>query len=156
MATKASKPIPDGFRTVTPHLIIRDAAGAIEFYKKAFAAEEIIRMPAPDGRVMHAEMKIGDSVIMIAEEFPEYGNKSPQSLGGSPVTTHLYVTDTDAWMDRATKAGAKVTMPAMDAFWGDRYGKVEDPFGHHWSIATHTQDLTPEEIMEGAKKMFGG
>jgi uncharacterized glyoxalase superfamily protein PhnB len=152
-----TNPIPEGHHTITPHLFLSDAKSAIEFYTNAFGAEEIFRMASPDGsKIMHAEMKIGDSLIMLADEFPEMGSCAPKTVGGSPVTVHLYVTDTDATMEKATKAGAKVTMPAMDAFWGDRYGKLEDPFGHHWSVATHKEDLTPEQIMEGAKKAFGG
>ncbi len=152
-----AKPIPEGFHTITPHLILDDAKRAIEFYKKAFGAEECVRMASPDGsKIMHAEMKIGDSRLMLADEFPEMGIRAPKTFGGSPVTVHLYVADTDATMDKAAKAGAKVTMPPMDAFWGDRYGKLEDPFGHQWSVATHKEDLTPEQIMIGAKKAFGG
>ena len=156
MATKATNPIPEGFRTITPHLTVRDAAGAIEFYKKAFGAEETVRMPSPDGKVMHSELRIGDSIFMLNEEFPEMGSKGPQSLGGTPVTVHIYVENADAAFDRATKAGAKVTMPLDNQFWGDRYGQLEDPYGHRWSIATHIEDPTPEEVMERAKKIFGG
>ncbi len=154
--TKATKPIPEGYHTVTPHLVVDGAGEAIEFYKKAFGAEESFRMPSPDGKVMHAEIRIGNSPIMLADEFPEYGSMGPKSVGGSPVVVHLYVNDVDATVERAVKAGAKVTMPVMDMFWGDRYGKLEDPFGHKWSVATHTQDLTPDEIAEGAKKEFEG
>ncbi len=149
---KPGKPVPEGFRTVTPHLIIKDASAAIEFYKKAFGAEEILRMPGPGGSVMHAEMRIGDSPIMLNDEFPDYGKRGPKSIGGTPVTIHLYVNDVDAAFDRAVKAGAKVTMPLADMFWGDRYGTLEDPFGHQWSLATHKEDLSGEEIAERAKK----
>jgi PhnB protein len=156
MAKPASSPIPEGFHTVTPHMICKDAAGAIEFYKKAFGAEEVFRMPGPGGVIMHAEIQIGNSRIMLADEFPDMNCKGPKSIGGSPVTIHLYVNDADAAFEKATKAGATVTMPVTDMFWGDRYGKVEDPYGHHWSIATHKTEFTPEEIMEGAQKAFGG
>jgi len=155
MATKATRPIPEGYHTVTPHLTVRDAAGAIEFYKKAFGAEECFRMPSPDGKIMHAEIRIGDSAVMINDEMPDFAKNSPQSIGGSPVTLHLYVSDADAFFARATREGAKVDMPLMDAFWGDRYGKLEDPFGHKWSVATHKEDLTPEEIGQRMEKEFG-
>jgi len=145
-------PIPKGFHTITPHLVVAGAAAAIDFYKKAFGAEEVTRMPGPGGRLMHAEIRIGNSQLMLADEMPEFGNKSPKSLGGTPVTVHLYVDNVDAVYDRAVKAGAKATMPLMDAFWGDRYGQIEDPFGHKWGLATHVEDLTPEETMARAKK----
>ncbi|TWT44635.1 hypothetical protein RAS1_10500 [Phycisphaerae bacterium RAS1] len=142
----SAAPIPPGFSTITPHLVIRNAAAAIEFYKKAFAAEEVMRMPGPDGKsVMHAELKIGNSIFMLADEFPDMNCHSPQKYNGSPVGIHLYVTNVDAAFKRAVDAGAKVTMPVTDMFWGDRYGKLTDPFGHEWSIATHTRDVTPEE-----------
>ncbi len=151
----AAEPIPEGFRTVTPHLVIRNAAEAIEFYKKAFGAEELCRMPSPDGKtVMHAEIKIGDSVLMLCDEFPQMGAQSPQALGGSPVTVHLYVADVDQAYKRAVDAGATAAMPVQDMFWGDRYGKLTDPFGHHWSIATHTEDLAPEDIGKRAAEAF--
>lgn len=148
------KPIPEGFHSVTPHLVIDGAGKAIEFYKKAFGAEECFRMDSPDGqKVMHAEIRIGDSPIMLADEFPDYGSVGPRKVGGSPVVVHLYVNDVDATVEKAVQAGAKLTMPVMDMFWGDRYGKLEDPFGHHWSVATHTRDLTPEEIAKGMAEM---
>jgi uncharacterized glyoxalase superfamily protein PhnB len=151
----AVKAIPEGFRTVTPHLVIKDAGKAIDFYKKAFGAEEIVRMPGPDGQsVMHAEIKIGDSVIMICEECPEYGAKSPLALNGTPVTIHLYVENADTAFNKAVKAGAKAEMPVSDTFWGDRYGKLSDPFGHHWSVATHVKDVTPEQCAKAAAEMF--
>lgn len=144
MAAKI-KPIPDGFHTLTPHLIVRQAAQAIEFYKKAFGAEEVMRMNGPDGKsVMHAELKFGNSMMMICEEFPDMC-RSPQSLGGSPVVLHFYVEDADTFFAKAVKAGATPTMPLADQFWGDRYGKLKDPFGHEWSIASHVKDVTPEE-----------
>jgi uncharacterized glyoxalase superfamily protein PhnB len=148
------KPIPDGFHTVTPHLVIKGASKAIEFYKKAFGAEEISRMPGPDGKLMHASIRIGDSILMLADEFPDMGAEGPEAFGGSPVKIHLYVEDVDAFVKNATKAGAKVTMPVQDQFWGDRYGKLEDPFGHQWSVGTHKEDLTPAQVMENAKAMF--
>lgn len=150
------KPIPEGFRTITPHLVLRDAAKAIDFYKKAFGAEEIMRMPGPDGKtVMHAEVKIGDSMFMLCDEFPgETRVAAPPSLKGTTVTMTLYVEDVDKVFQRAVDAGANVSMPVMDAFWGDRYGKVTDPFGHEWGIATHKQDLTPDEIAKGAQEFF--
>ena len=148
---KPGKPIPDGFHTVTPHLTMKNAGEAIEFYRKAFGAEEVARMPGPGGSVMHAEIRIGDSPIMLNDEFPEHGARGPKTIGGTPVSIHLYVNDVDALFDRAVKAGAKVTMPIADMFWGDRFGKLEDPFGHQWSLATHKEDVTPEECMERAK-----
>jgi PhnB protein len=141
------KPIPDGFHTVTPHLTVRGGVAAIEFYKKAFGAEEMFRAPIPQdpSKVMHAQVRIGDSIVMLADEFPGC-NQSPASLGGSGMNVHLYVRDTDALFARAEKAGAKVIMPPMDMFWGDRYAVLEDPFGHRWSIATHQRDVSPEDI----------
>ena len=150
-----AKPIPDGYHTATPYLIIKDAASAIEFYKKAFGATELMRMADPSGKVMHAEIKIGDSPIMIADEFPEMGARSPQSLGGSPVNIYLYVEDVDALFSQAMAAGAKVLMPVKDQFYGDRSGGVTDPFGHVWYIATHKEDLTPDEIRQRAPAAFG-
>jgi PhnB protein len=147
------RPIPEGMHTVTPHLVCAGAAAAIEFYEKAFGANELSRVPGADGKLMHASVRIGDSVVMLNEEMPEWGAFSPKSLKGSPVTIHLYVEDADASFERAVAAGAKVTMPLDDMFWGDRYGKVEDPFGHQWSIGTHVQDVTPEEMQEAMEKM---
>jgi len=140
------KPIPDGCHTVTPHLIVRGADKAIDFYKKAFGAKELSRCPGPNGKLMHAEIQIGNSHVYLGEEFPDMGCKSPQAYNGSPVTIHLYVEDVDASYKKAVAAGAQVTMPVSDMFWGDRYGKVKDPFGHEWSIATHKEDLTPKEM----------
>ena len=146
-----AQPIPEGFHSINPHIIVQNAGKAIDFYKKAFGAEEICRMPGPDGEsVMHAELKIGNSMLMICDECPDMGACSPKKLGGSAVTLHMYVNDADAVYDRAVKAGATATMPPQDMFWGDRYGKLTDPFGHSWSIATHVKDLTPEQIQEGA------
>jgi len=140
------KPIPEGYHTVTPFLTIRDAARAIEFYEKAFGAQARGVMKGPDGKVMHAELKIGDSIIMLSDEFPDFGALSPQALNGSPAGLHIYVEDADAAFDRAVKAGAQVEMPVMEQFWGDRYGRLKDPFGHKWSIATHVKDLSMDEM----------
>jgi PhnB protein len=144
------KPIPEGYHTATPYLIIKDAAKAIEFYKKAFGAKEMMRMSQPDGRIGHAEIKIGDSPIMLADEFPEMGARSPQSLGGSPVSILLYVEDVDAFAKQAVTAGTKVVRPVKDQFYGDRSGSFEDPFGHQWHIATHVEDVAPEEMHKRA------
>ena len=146
------KPVAEGMHTVVPHLICRDAAGAIEFYKKAFGAVEMMRMPTPDGKLMHASVKIGDTIVMLVDEMPNWGVLSPQALNNSPVTLHMSVPDVDAVFARAVAAGAKAKMPVADMFWGDRYGKLEDPFGHHWSVATHIRDMTAEEIFEAGKK----
>ena len=144
------KPKPEGYHTATPYLIIRDAARAIEFYKKAFGASEIMRMADPSGKIAHAEIKIGDSPIMIGEESPDRGARSPEALGGSPVSIFLYVEDVDGLSRQAIAAGAKVLMPVQDQFWGDRYGKLADPFGHHWDVATHKEDVSPEEMHKRA------
>lgn len=150
MTTKAKarvKPIPEGFRTATPVLCCRDAAGAIEFYKRAFGASEIgERLLGPAGKIGHAEIKIGDSLVAISDEFPEWGNLSPQSLGGSPVPIHLYVEDVDSLARQAVAAGAKVLIPVADQFYGDRGGRLEDPYGHLWIVATHIEDIAPEEM----------
>ena len=150
--------IPAGHEGLIPHLVCDRCTEAIEFYKKAFGAEEIARMPAPDGkRIMHAAIQIGGQHVFLADDFPEYcGGKaqSPKALGGTPVTIHRYVKDCDAAIKRAQQAGATVKMPAEDMFWGDRYGVVVDPFGHTWSFATHIRDLSPDEIAKGAKAAF--
>jgi len=148
-----ARPIPDGMRTVTPHLICAGAADAIEFYKKAFGAVEVARLPGPQGRIMHAMIRIGDSAVMLVDEMPEWGALGPKALKGSPVTIHLYVDDVDAFAARAVQAGAKITMAVEDMFWGDRYGKLEDPFGHHWSVATHLRDVSMEEMQQAMKNM---
>lgn len=149
------KPIPEGFHTLAPHVIVRDGNQAIAFYKKAFGAEVRMCVPGPGGQgIMHAEIQIGDSVFMLCDEFPKMGVHSPQKFGGSPVTLHLYVEDADKVFDQAVAAGATAKMPLQDMFWGDRYGKVTDPFGHEWSIATHKQDLTPEEIARASEAAF--
>jgi PhnB protein len=144
------KPIPDGYHTVTPYLILKDAAGALDFYKEAFGATESMRMAGPGGRVMHAEIKIGDSPIMLADECPEMGGRSPQSYGGSPVSLALYVEDVDAQVGQAIAAGAKVLRPVADQFYGDRSGTLQDPFGHVWTLSTHKEDVTPEEMRRRA------
>lgn len=148
------KPIPDGYHTVTPYLCVRGGPQAIEFYKKAFGATEVMRMPAPDGKIGHAELQIGDSRVMLADEFPEMGFLSPKSIGGAAVMMHLYVEDADATVVQATGAGAKVTRPVSDQFYGDRGGQVEDPFGHRWYISTHKEDLTFEEVQKRAQAQF--
>jgi uncharacterized glyoxalase superfamily protein PhnB len=150
-----ANPIPDGAHTVTPYMTLKDASRAIEFYARAFGAEEVVRMPGPGGRgVMHAEIKIGDSMVYLSDEMPGTGAKSPGALGGTAVTLHLYVPDSDAAYARAVAAGAKGTMPPADMFWGDRFSQVVDPFGHRWSIATHTEDLTPEQMGQRADEFF--
>lgn len=146
MSPTQAPPIPSGMHTITPHLVCRGAADAIAFYDKAFGAIELARLPGPEGKLMHAMIRIGDSNLMLVDEFPDCGSLGPQPGQSSPVTIHLYVTDVDATFERAVAAGAKVTMPVDDMFWGDRYGRIEDPFGHQWSIATHTRDLSPQEI----------
>ncbi len=148
-----AKPIPAGMHTVTPHLVIRGAAEAIEYYSKAFGAVETSRVPGPNGRIMHAALRIGDSTVMLMDEMPECGALGPRALKGSPVTIHLYVDDADAVFERAVQAGAKATMPVSEQFWGDRYGVLEDPFGQPWSIATHVRDVTEKEIAEAMRKM---
>lgn len=144
------KPVPEGYRSVTPYLFIRDAASAISYYKLVFGATEIMRMPSPDGKVMHAELKFGDSVVMLGEENPKVGALSPQSIGGSAGCLNLYLGDVDAVVQKAVDAGAKVVRPVKDQFYGDRSGSVIDPFGHIWSVATHIEDVTPEEMRKRA------
>ena len=149
------KPVPDGFHRVTPHLVVDGADSAIAFYKKAFGATERNRMTTPDGsKVIHAEVAIGDSIVMLADEFPDWGSLSPKRLGGTPVALHLYVADADALFAQATTAGATVSMPLADMFWGDRYGKLTDPFGHSWSVSTHVADPTREEMEAAMKQAF--
>jgi PhnB protein len=149
------KPIPGGYHTVTPYLIISGAAKALEFYKKAFGATELLRMPHSDGRVGHAELKIGDSRIMLADEFPEMNARSPQSLGGLPVSILLYVEDVDRVFNQAVAAGAKVVRPVQNQFYGNRMGGITDPFGHAWHIATHVEDVSPEELQKRAAAQHG-
>jgi len=148
------KAIPEGYHTITPNLVIAGAEKAIDFYKKGFGATEIARMPGPNGGIMHAELRIGDSVFMLGEEMPEMGAKGPKALGGSPVSLYVYVENVDAAWDRAIKAGATSVMPLADMFWGDRTGWLEDPFGHKWALAQHVKDLTPEEIQKGQEAFF--
>jgi uncharacterized glyoxalase superfamily protein PhnB len=144
------KAIPDGFHSVTAGLVVRDGTKALEFYKAAFGAEVISRMDMPDGKLMHAEFRIGDSIVMLGEECPDWGVSAPETLGGSPVSLNVYVEDCDAVFNRAVEAGAAVKMPVADMFWGDRYGKITDPFGHSWGILTHVKDLTEEEVKAAA------
>jgi len=150
-------PIPEGYEGIIPHLVVKGAGEAVEFYKKAFGAEEVMRMPSPDGRLMHGEIRIGSSYLFLCDDFPEMcGGQSrhPKALGGTPQTIHRYVTDCDAAIKRAADAGATVKLPATDMFWGDRYGVVEDPYGHQWSFATHKQDLTPDQIARAQEAAF--
>ncbi|MEX2223906.1 MAG: VOC family protein [Candidatus Rokuibacteriota bacterium] len=140
------RPVPDGYHTVTPALIVKDGAEAIAFYKRAFGAQEIMRMDGPDGRTVHAEIQVGDSRIMLSDEMPDMGCLSPASVGGPTSSLYLYVPDVDSAFQRAVTAGAKVLMPVADMFWGDRFGQVEDPSGHRWGLATHVEDPSPEEI----------
>jgi len=143
---KEVNPIPAGYHTVTPYLTVNDAARAIDFYKRAFGAQETVRMQGPPGKIGHAEIKIGDSMIMLADEMPGSGGRSPQSLGGSTVNIFLYVKDVDSAFKQAVNAGAKVDAAPADMFWGDRFGRLTDPFGHSWSMATHKEDVAPEEM----------
>jgi PhnB protein len=151
---KVSAAIPCDFHTVTPSLVVRGAAQAIDFYKKALGAEERMRMAGPGGKIMHAELKIGDSIIFLTDEMPEMGCKSPQSLGGTAGSLYLYVPDVDTAFQRAVDAGGKATMPVSDMFWGDRFGSFTDPFGHTWGLSTHVEDLTEPEIEERAKAFY--
>ena len=154
MNTKV-KPVPEDFHTATPYLIITNAARAIEFYKEVFGATELTRLATPDGKVGHAEIRIGDSRIMLADEFPEWDARSPQTIGGSAVHIMLYVEDVDAVVNRAVGAGAKLFKPVADQFYGDRSGSLTDPFGHKWTIATHKEDVSPEEMKRRASALFG-
>lgn len=153
-AAKKVSPIPKAFHAVTPGLAVRDAAQAIEFYKRAFGAKEKGRMPGPDGKLMHADIVIGDSHIMMGEENVAMGNPSPLSLNGSPVSLYVYVKDADKVFNQAVKEGASVAMPMMDQFWGDRAGMVTDPYGHKWWLATHKRDLTPAQMKKAAEEFF--
>ena len=155
--TNQIKAVPEGHHTLTPHLIVKGADEAIEFYKKVFGAEEITRLPGPDGKsIMHAALQIGDSRLFLVEEFPQMGSGGPLSIGGTPVAIHVYVEDADAVFNRALASGAQVRMPLENAFWGDRYGQFTDPFGHRWSVATRKEELTPEEIGKRAQAAFAG
>jgi PhnB protein len=151
----ATKPLPDNYPRVTPYLAIDGAAGAIEFYRKAFGATERMRMDAPGGKIGHAEIEIEGGLVMLADAFPDMNFRSPQSLGGSPVTIHIYVRDVDAFCARAAQAGATITRPVADQFYGDRSCQLQDPFGHAWSVATHIEDVSPEELQKRAAKLYG-
>ena len=155
MSTRPVDPNPNRMHTVTPHIVCAGAAAALEFYRKAFDAVEEMRLPGPGGKLMHAMMRIGDSPIMLMDEFTDMGAFGPKSLKGTPVTLHIYSEDVDAAVAKAVAAGAKVTTPVADMFWGDRYGVVEDPYGHQWSIATHVRDVSPQELQEAMAKMGG-
>lgn len=155
MTTKV-KPVPDNYHTVTPYLIIRNAAAALDFYKQAFGADEVMRVTAPNGKVGHAEIRIGDSAIMLSDEYPDMDARSPETIGGSPVMLHLYVENVDALVKRAVDAGATLKQPVADQFYGDRGGKIVDPFGHGWWIATHVEDVPPEEMEKRAAKAMAG
>jgi PhnB protein len=149
------KAIPDGHHTVTPYLAIKNGVDALAFYKRAFGATEVYKLIMPDGRLGHAEIRVGDSLLMLADEFPEYGGKSPKTLGGSPVSMHLYVQDVDAFCQKAVAAGATQRKPVKDQFYGDRSGQLEDPYGHLWWVATHKEDVPPDEMQKRATAMFG-
>jgi PhnB protein len=148
------KPVPEGFHTATPSLVVRDAGKAIDFYKKVFGAEERMRMPDPSGRIIHAEIKIGDSIIFLSDEIPNMGGKSPQSLGAYTGGVYLYVPNVDEIHKRAVEAGAKSSGPVSDMFWGDRVGHFVDPFGHAWSVSTHVADLSEQEMEKGAQAFY--
>ncbi|HEU4451372.1 MAG TPA: VOC family protein [Gaiellaceae bacterium] len=147
----AVKPIPEGYHTVTPYLAVDDAAEAIAYYTKAFGAKERGRMDAPDGKIAHAELEIGDSIVMLSDPFPQASTRTPKELGGTSASIFMYVEDVDAVVKQAVEAGATILMEVSDQFWGDRFGTVADPFGHSWSIATHVEDVPPEEMAERAK-----
>jgi PhnB protein len=146
--------IPEGYHRITPNLVVSDAAKALEFYRKALGAEESVRMPGPGGKILHAEMRIGDSVFMLGEEGPEFGTRSPKTIGGSPVSFYLYCENVDAAFDRAVKAGATSRSAPATMFWGDRVGRLEDPFGHLWTLSQHVADPTPEEMEKGQEAFF--
>jgi PhnB protein len=150
-----AKPIPDGYPRVTPYLIVDGADAAIDFYTSVLGAKERMRMPGPDNKVGHAELAIGESLIMLADEFPDMGARSPKSIGGSPVTVHVYVEDVDATIALAVKTGATITRPVEDKFYGDRGGEIVDPYGHRWSIASHVEDVSPEEMQRRMGNMPG-
>jgi len=153
MNRPATQPIPDGMHSLTPHLVCAGAADAIAFYRAAFGAVEIHRLAGPNGALAHAAVRIGDSVLMLVDEAVDCGLLGPKALKGSPVTVHLYVADADATVAQAVAAGAKVTMPVAEMFWGDRYGTLEDPFGHRWSVATHVRDTTIDEMQQAMATM---
>jgi PhnB protein len=147
----ATKPIPEGYHTLTPYLAVDNASEAIEFYKHAFGAKERVRMEGPQGSIAHAELEIGDSVVMLSDPFPQSDTRPPKELGGTTASVFMYVENVDAVVKQAVDAGARVTMEVADQFWGDRFGTVSDPFGHIWSVATHIEDLSPDEIAERGK-----
>ena len=151
-----TKPIPEGYNTVTPYLAVDDAAQAIEYYKKAFGAKERVRMDAPNGKIGHAELEIGDSLVMLSDPFPHATTRPPKELGGTSGSVFMYVEDVDAVVKKAVDEGATITMEVADQFWGDRFGSIQDPFGHSWSIATHVEDLTPEEMQERGREAMAG
>ena len=153
MSKAKVKSIPDGMHSVTPHLVCAGAADAIDFYKKAFDAKEVMRLPGPDGKLMHGEILICGSTVMLVDENPAFGMLGPKTLKGTPVTIHLYAEDVDGFVAKAVAAGATIKMPVADMFWGDRYGVIEDPFGHSWSVACHVRDVSPEELQQGMKQM---
>jgi uncharacterized glyoxalase superfamily protein PhnB len=148
------KAVPEGMHTITPRLLVREASKAIEFYKKAFGAEVLEIYHTPDGKVMHAQVKIGDSYLRLADEFPGMGTAGPQTLGGSPVVLNVYVEDVDSLFNQAVAAGATVTVPLADQFWGDRFGQIVDPFGHHWALGAHQEDVPPEEMERRGRAFF--
>jgi PhnB protein len=150
------KPIPEGYPQVIPYLSVDGASAAIEFYGSVLGATERVRMPAPDGKIGHAELQVGDSVIMLADEFPDFGNRGPKSVGGTPVTLSIYVENVDSVFDKAIKAGATSLRPVENQFYGDRSGQFEDPFGHRWSVGTHIEDVSPDDMRERAAKAMGG
>ncbi len=152
--TQHVKAVPEGYHTVTPTLVVDDGPAAIEFYKRAFGAQELSRSTGPDGKIMHAELQIGNSRLFLSDEFPEMGNRSAKSLGGSPGGIWLYVPDVDTLFERAVAAGARPANPPADMFWGDRFGRLIDPFGHSWSVATHTEDIPPGEMAERSRKFY--
>jgi PhnB protein len=153
MTQTSKNSIPNGLHTITPHLVCNNAVAAISFYQKAFGATEMMRLADPAGKLMHASIRIGDSTVMLVDEYPDYGSFSPKTLKGTPVTIHMYVDDVDAAFKQAVDAGAVAKMPPADMFWGDRYGLVVDPFGHQWSLATHIRDVTIGEMQEEMKNM---
>lgn len=153
MNTATTQPIPEGMHTITPHLVCERAVEAIDFYKRAFGAEELSRLPGADGRIMHAALRIGDSVMMLTEEYPEWNSFGPRALKGTPVAIHLYVTDVDRAFKQAIDAGAELVMALDDMFWGDRYGILRDPFGHRWSMATRTRDVSTDDMREAVRRM---
>ena len=152
----AAKPVPEGYPEVTPYLIVDGAGAAIEFYGKVLGARERMRLPGPDGTIGHAELQLGDSLLMVADEAPQLGLRGPRAIGGTPVTISVYVEDVDGVVERAAQAGARVLRPVEDQFYGDRSGQFEDPFGHRWSVATHVEDVSPEEMSRRAADLADG